>query len=66
MSHIAQVLSDQGWGPASLELEGLGAFAVSGGGGRQVTGDPVAFILAATGRLSPRPLGLDETVNIYR
>lgn len=66
VSHIAQVLSDQGWGPATLELEGLGTFAVSGGGGRQVTGDPVAFILAATGRSSPGPLGLDETVNIYR
>ena len=27
---------------------------------------PLAFVLAATGRAYPAPLGLDETVNIYR
>jgi hypothetical protein len=27
---------------------------------------PHDFVLAATGRLDPAPLGLDETVNIYR
>ena len=31
-----------------------------------MTGDPLAFVLAATGHADPAPLGLDETVNIYR
>jgi uncharacterized protein (TIGR03083 family) len=66
VSHIAQVLTDQGWGPATLGLDGIEAFAVSGGGGREVTGDPLAFVLAATGRADPASLGLDPSVNIYR
>jgi uncharacterized protein (TIGR03083 family) len=66
ISHIAQVLTDQGWGPATLCLEGMPEFAVSGGGGRIVNGDPMEFILAATGRTDPAPIGLDPTVNIYR
>ena len=66
ISHIAQVLTDQGWGPATLRLDGMEAFAVSGGGGREVTGDPMAFVLAATGRSDPAALGLDPSVNIYR
>jgi hypothetical protein len=36
-----------------------------GGGGPAVTGDPLAFVLAATGRLDPEPLGLTPDVNIY-
>ena len=66
VSHIAQVLTDQGWGPAVLRLDGIEPFAVSGGGGREVTGDPTAFVLAATGRSDPAALGLDPSVNIYR
>jgi uncharacterized protein (TIGR03083 family) len=65
VSHIAQVLTDQGWGPATLGLDGMEPFTVSGGG-RAVTGDPMAFVLAATGRADPAPLGLDPAVNIYR
>jgi uncharacterized protein (TIGR03083 family) len=65
LSHIAQVLTDQGWGPATLALDGCGHFDVSGGG-RQVTGDPGAFILASTGRTPAASIGLDESVNIYR
>ena len=41
-------------------------FPVSGGGGQRVTGDPLEFVLAATGRTDPGALGLDETVNVYR
>ena len=37
-----------------------------GGGGRRITGDPLAFVLVATGRGDPAPSALDETVNIYR
>ncbi|MGO9196428.1 MAG: maleylpyruvate isomerase family mycothiol-dependent enzyme [Acidimicrobiales bacterium] len=66
LSHIAQALSDQGWGPAVLHLEGFEEFPVSGGGGRIVTGDAFGFILASTGRGDPAAFGLDDSVNIYR
>ena len=66
VSHIAQVLTDQGWGPATLALDGIEAFSVSGGGGQKVTGDAFGFVLASTGRGDTAPFGLDETVNIYR
>ena len=66
VSHIADLLTQQGWGPATLALDGLEEFPVSGGGGRRVTGDPLTFVLIATGRRDPAELGLDETVNLYR
>jgi uncharacterized protein (TIGR03083 family) len=66
VSHIADILTDQGWGSAVLALDGQPRFTVGDGEGRTVTGDPLAFILAATGRADPAPLGLDESVNIYR
>jgi uncharacterized protein (TIGR03083 family) len=66
LSHIAQVLSEQGWGPADLVFEGFEKFAVSGGGGRTVTGDAFTFVLASTGRSHPASIGLDDSVNIYR
>jgi uncharacterized protein (TIGR03083 family) len=64
VSHLADALADRGWGPATLRLEGIREFQVDGGG-RLVTGDPMAFILAATGRTDPATIGLDETVNVY-
>jgi uncharacterized protein (TIGR03083 family) len=66
LSHISQVLTDQGWGPADLAMDDLSRFPVSGGGGRAITGDAHAFILAATGRGDPEAFGLDDSVNIYR
>jgi uncharacterized protein (TIGR03083 family) len=70
VSHIADVLSREGWGPAVLALDGLPEFPVSGGGngtaGSRFTGDPLTFVLAATGRADPGPVGLDESANIYR
>ena len=66
LSHISQVLTDQGWNAADLALDGLPTFPVSGGGGKRVTGDAFAFVLASTGRGDPSSLGLDESVNIYR
>jgi uncharacterized protein (TIGR03083 family) len=66
LSHLGQILSDQGWGPATLSFTGIGEFPVRGGGGRTVSGDPLAFVLAATGRSDPGALGLDESVNVYR
>ncbi len=64
VSHVADILTDRGWGPATLDLAGAPGFTV-GGGGRAVSGDALTFVLVATGRESPGALGLDETVNIY-
>lgn len=66
LSHIAQVLTDQGFQPAILAFDGYGPFSVSGGGGRSIEGDPYRFVHAATGRGDPASIGLDDTVNIYR
>jgi uncharacterized protein (TIGR03083 family) len=66
VSHLADLLTNNEWGPATLALDGLQQFPVSGGGGPQITGDPFEFVLVATGRKDPSALGLDETVNVYR
>lgn len=66
VSHLADLLTQQGWGPATLALDGLEEFPVSDGGGTKVTGDPHTFVLVATGRADPSELGLDEAVNVYR
>jgi uncharacterized protein (TIGR03083 family) len=65
VSHITAVLTDQGWGPATVALDGIEPFDVSGGG-RTISGDPLTFVLAGTGRGDPASIGLDETINIYR
>ena len=64
LHHIAEHLELMRWGPATLAFEGGEEIPV-GGGGRRISGDPHAFILAATGRADPAPLGLDPSVNIY-
>lgn len=64
VSHLADALSDRDWGPATLRLDEMPEFKVNGGG-RVVTGDPMAFVLVATGRVDPASIGLDETVNVY-
>lgn len=64
VAHVAYFLEQRSWGPATLALDGVPEYEV-GGGGPRVTGDPLAFVLAATGRADPVPLGLDATVNIY-
>ncbi|MDQ1445267.1 MAG: hypothetical protein QOI20_1731 [Acidimicrobiaceae bacterium] len=66
VSHVTDVLDQQGWGPATFAFDGLPEIAIGGGGGKRVTGDPLTFVLVATGREDPSVLGLDETVNIYR
>ena len=77
VSHIADVLTREGWGPAVLALDGLPEFAVNTGNGgsprgsggvprSRLTGDPLEFVYAATGRGALAPLGLDEGANIYR
>lgn len=67
ISHIAQSLTNQGWPAATLALDGVEEFHVSGGSDeRRITGDALEFVLVATGRRDPATIGLDETVNIYR
>ena len=65
VSHVAEILTQRGWGPATVALDGMEAFSVGDGGGRQITGDPLAFVLVATGRANATSIGLDPTVNIY-
>jgi len=64
VSHIADVLTQRDWRPATIALVGLPRFDVSGGG-EEITGDPWPFALAATGRGDPSQLGLDASINIY-
>jgi uncharacterized protein (TIGR03083 family) len=61
---VAADLGRRGWGPATLALDGMDAIEI-GGGGEKITGDPVQFLLVATGRADPSPHGLDESVNIF-
>jgi uncharacterized protein (TIGR03083 family) len=61
---VAVDLGRRGWGPSTLALDGVDVIEI-GGGGEKITGDPVQFLLVATGRADPSPLGLDESVNIF-
>jgi uncharacterized protein (TIGR03083 family) len=64
VAYLAAELTKRGWGPATLALEGVPRYDV-GAGGRGVTGDPLQFVLVATGRADASTLALDPTVNIY-
>jgi uncharacterized protein (TIGR03083 family) len=61
---VAADLGRRGWGPATLALDGVDVIEI-GGGGEKITGDPVQFLLVATGRADPSARGLDESVNIF-
>jgi uncharacterized protein (TIGR03083 family) len=65
VSHLADLLGRRGWGPAVLALDGLDEVPVSGGGGHRITGDPLTFVLVATGRLAAAEMELDRSVNVY-
>jgi uncharacterized protein (TIGR03083 family) len=65
VSHVADLLTDKGWGPATIAVSGVEEFPVSGGGGQRVEGDPITFVLVATGRKDASALGLDPGVNVY-
>ena len=58
VAYLAGELTTGGWGPATLTLDDVAARAV-GTGGPTVTGDPLEFVLVATGRRDPGALGLD-------
>jgi uncharacterized protein (TIGR03083 family) len=64
LSHIATELTKRDWEPATLAFDGMPEFQV-GGGGRRLDGDPLPFVLAATGRDDPAKVGLDHSVNLY-
>src|SRR6478752_9054034 len=57
VEYLAGELTARGWGPATLALDGLPRYDV-GAGGREVSGDPMQFVLVATGRAAPATLGL--------
>jgi hypothetical protein len=61
--HVAGYL-DHHWGSATLALSGIEPIEI-GGGGSEITGDPLEFVLAATGRRDPSAIGLDPGVNVY-
>ena len=67
VSHITDVLTRNGWGPATVALDGLPEFTIGtpGPGDRRIEGDPLTFIHVGTGRKDPGVLGLDPKVNIY-
>jgi hypothetical protein len=62
--HVAGLLTDRGYRGLTLGLDGVDEVVVSGGGDK-VTGDPLQFVLAATGRRDPAPLGLSADINVY-
>jgi uncharacterized protein (TIGR03083 family) len=66
---IAEALNNRGWGPATLALDGMVDITVgatgSGSDPRRITGDPLVFVLVATGRADPGLLGLDSSVNVF-
>ncbi|MEP6659243.1 MAG: maleylpyruvate isomerase family mycothiol-dependent enzyme [Acidimicrobiales bacterium] len=66
--HVADLLTQRTWGPAVLAFDGLEEVRVGdadGASARRITGDPLAFLLVATGRADPAPLGLDASVNVF-
>ncbi len=65
LSHIADTLTSQGYGDATLALDGHVPFDV-GDGGKAIRGDAFEFVKAATGRGDPAAFGCDGTINIYR
>ena len=65
LRHVAEEMGDHGWNRTTLELDGMPKIRI-GPGGEPITGDPMRFLLAATGRIPAEQIGLDEKVNIYR
>jgi len=63
---VADELTRKNWGPAVLALDGLDDVCVGDAAdARRITGDPLAFLLVATGRADPATMGLDPSVNVY-
>ncbi|HXW45880.1 MAG TPA: maleylpyruvate isomerase family mycothiol-dependent enzyme [Streptosporangiaceae bacterium] len=62
--HIAGYLDHHRWGSATLALNGIERIEIAAGGS-EITGDPLEFVLAATGRRDPSAIGLDPAINVY-
>jgi uncharacterized protein (TIGR03083 family) len=67
--YLAHALSQRGWGPATLAFDGMEEVAVGNESAnphaQTVSGDALAFVLAATGRADPASVGLDRSVNVF-
>jgi uncharacterized protein (TIGR03083 family) len=64
VSHVAWIMDNETSRTATLKLDGMPVFEVNGGG-EELTGDPFDFVLAATGREDPAPLGLPADLDVY-
>ncbi len=64
IAYLAARLTEKGWGPATLALDGVGRYEV-GDGGPEITGDAMQFALVATGRADAASIGLTPDVSIY-
>ncbi|WP_345366597.1 maleylpyruvate isomerase family mycothiol-dependent enzyme [Actinoallomurus liliacearum] len=53
-----------GRGPFRVLLDGAGEYAI-GAGGPVLRGDPLRFVLVATGRADPAEFGTDATINVH-
>lgn len=62
--HVAGYLDHRGWTPTTLALDGMDRIDIRGGGD-VIKGDPLQFVLAATGRLDAAAVGLDPAINVY-
>ena len=64
VAYLAGELTTRDWGPVTLAFDGLPSHDVSGGGG-EIAGDPLQFVLVATGRAEPETIGLQPGISIY-
>jgi uncharacterized protein (TIGR03083 family) len=64
VEYLAGELTTRDWGPATLAFDSLPRHDVSGGGG-EISGDPMQFVLVATGRAEPATMNLQPGVSIY-
>lgn len=62
--HIAGYLGQRNGVSLTLDLDGIDTIEV-GGGGQAVRGDPLLFILAATGRRGAAEIGWPTWLNVY-
>ncbi|HUI49128.1 MAG TPA: maleylpyruvate isomerase family mycothiol-dependent enzyme [Acidimicrobiia bacterium] len=64
IEYLAAQLTARGWRPATLVLDDVQPRDVSGGGA-EITGDALQFMLVATGRAEPETMGLEPGISIY-
>jgi uncharacterized protein (TIGR03083 family) len=64
--HVAEEMAKHAWNQTTLALDGMPKVRIGPGGDSVIGGDPMQFLLAATGRIGAEDVGLDPKVNIYR